>query len=280
MTTLTLPPSEHRNGTVPKLIPPAPPSQPAQGPVIQVTDVAKDYSRGESVVHALRGVSLTVLPGEFVAVMGPSGSGKSTFMNLLGCLDRPTHGSYVLDGTEVTTLNANRLAELRGRKLGFIFQGFNLLPRMNALENVMLPMIYLGVSSKVREQRGRVALEAVGLGDRMHHRPNEMSGGQQQRVAIARALVNAPALILADEPTGNLDSRTSVEIMAILQRLNAAGATIVLVTHEPDIAAFCSRTVVFKDGLVLSDQVNSRPHNAVETLKTMPSIDDAPEAAA
>ena len=280
MTTLTLPPSEHRNGTVHKPIPPAPPSQPAQGPVIQVTDVTKDYSRGESVVHALRGVSLTVLPGEFVAVMGPSGSGKSTFMNLLGCLDRPTQGSYVLDGTEVTKLNPSRLAELRGRKLGFIFQGFNLLPRMNALGNVMLPMIYLGVSSKVREQRGRVALEAVGLGSRMHHRPNEMSGGQQQRVAIARALVNAPALILADEPTGNLDSRTSVEIMAILQRLNAAGATIVLVTHEPDIAAFCSRTVVFKDGLVQSDQVNSRPHNAAETLKTMPSIDDEPEAAA
>ena len=277
--TLVLP-SEHRNGTVNKPIPPAPAVQPAQGPVIQVTDVTKDYSRGESVVHALRGVSLTVLPGEFVAVMGPSGSGKSTFMNLLGCLDRPTHGSYVLDGTDVTTLNSSRLAELRGRKLGFIFQGFNLLPRMNALENVMLPMIYLGVSSKVREQRGRVALEAVGLGSRMHHRPNEMSGGQQQRVAIARALVNAPALILADEPTGNLDSRTSVEIMAILQRLNAAGATIVLVTHEPEIAAFCSRTVVFKDGLVLSDQANSRPHNAAEALQTMPAMDDEPEAAA
>ncbi len=284
MTTLTLPtehrPDSARNGKVSKPVPPAPPLQPAQGPVIQVTDVTKDYSRGESVVHALRGLSLTVLPGEFVAVMGPSGSGKSTFMNLLGCLDRPSHGSYVLDGVEVTTLNPSQLAELRGRKLGFIFQGFNLLPRMNALENVMLPMIYLGVPTKVREQRGRVALEAVGLGSRMQHRPNEMSGGQQQRVAIARALVNAPALILADEPTGNLDSRTSVEIMAILQRLNSAGATIVLVTHEPDIAAFCSRTVVFKDGLLLSDQVNARPNIAAETLKSMPSMDDEPEAAA
>ncbi len=269
-TTLTLP-TELRNGAVAH--------PPAQAPVIQVNDVTKDYSRGENVVHALRSVSLTVLPGEFVAVMGPSGSGKSTFMNLLGCLDRPTAGSYVLDGTDVTHLGSSALAELRGRKLGFIFQGFNLLPRMNALENVMLPMIYLGVPSKVREQRGKVALEAVGLGSRMHHRPNEMSGGQQQRVAIARALVNAPALILADEPTGNLDSRTSVEIMAILQRLNQAGATIVVVTHEPDIATYCSRTVRFKDGLVQSDQVNMRPNSAAETLLSMPSVDDEEVAA-
>jgi putative ABC transport system ATP-binding protein len=270
MPTLTL----SRNGTTPQSV-----QLQAQYPVIQVSDVTKDYSRGESVVHALRGVSLTVLPGEFVAVMGPSGSGKSTFMNLLGCLDRPTHGTYVLDGTDVTRLNPSALAELRGRKLGFIFQGFNLLPRMNALDNVMLPMIYLGVPNKVREQRARVALEAVGLGSRMHHRPNEMSGGQQQRVAIARALVNAPALILADEPTGNLDSRTSVEIMAILQRLNQAGATIVVVTHESDIAAFCSRTVRFKDGALQSDQINTRPNSAADTLLTMPNPDDDEVAA-
>ncbi|HET6317123.1 MAG TPA: ABC transporter ATP-binding protein [Chloroflexota bacterium] len=240
-----------------------------QTPVIQVTDVAKDYSRGASVVHALRGVSLDVQPGEFVTVMGPSGSGKSTFMNLLGCLDRPTAGSYLLDGVEVTSLSRSQLADLRSRKLGFIFQGFLLLPRMDALENVMLPMNYAGVPAAMRRRRAEVALEAVGLASRMHHRPNELSGGQQQRVAIARALVNAPSLILADEPTGNLDSRTSVEIMAILQRLNQAGATIVLVTHEPDIAAYCGRTVVFKDGLVLSDERNrnrllAKPGNEAE----------------
>jgi putative ABC transport system ATP-binding protein len=228
-------------------------------PVIRVTDVTKDYSRGSNVVHALNGVSLEVEPGEFVAVMGPSGSGKSTFMNLLGCLDRPTSGSYQLDGVEVTSLSPNALANLRSRKLGFIFQGFNLLPRMDALENVMLPMVYLGVPSAIRQRRAEFALEAVGLGTRRKHRPSEMSGGQQQRVAIARALVNAPSLILADEPTGNLDSRTSVEIMAILQRLNQAGATIVLVTHEPDIAAYCRRTVVFKDGVIQSDQRNRNP---------------------
>ncbi len=248
-------------------------------PVIQVTDMVKDYSRGSSVVHALRSISLQVNAGEFVAVMGPSGSGKSTFMNLLGCLDRPTSGSYVLDGVEVTSLKRSELADLRGKKLGFVFQGFNLLACMNALENVMLPMVYRGVPSQIRHQRGKVALEAVGLGLRMYHRPNELSGGQQQRVAIARALVNAPSLILADEPTGNLDSRTSVEIMAILQRLNQAGATIVLVTHEPDIAAHCSRTVVFKDGVIKSDQHTSKATSAADALANWPaSIDD--EAAA
>jgi putative ABC transport system ATP-binding protein len=240
-------------------------------PVIQVTDLGKDYVRGSSVVHALRSVSLQVRSGEFVAVMGPSGSGKSTFMNLVGCLDRPTSGSYVLDGVDVPSLSRSQLADLRNRKLGFIFQGFNLLARMDALDNVMLPMVYAGVSGQVRRQRGMAALEAVNLGDRVHHRPNEMSGGQQQRVAIARALVNAPSLILADEPTGNLDSRTSVEIMAILQRLNRSGATIVLVTHEPDIATYCSRTVVFKDGVVLSDHPNQQIVAAAETLAAWPA---------
>jgi putative ABC transport system ATP-binding protein len=243
-------------------------------PVIQVENLVKDYSRGESVVHALRSVSLSVRRGEFVAVMGPSGSGKSTFMNLIGCLDRPTGGTYQLDGQEVTRLAPTQLADLRNQKLGFIFQGFNLLPRMDALENVMLPMVYAGVPGQVRLRRGTVALEAVGLGSRMHHRSNELSGGQQQRVAIARALVNAPSLILADEPTGNLDSRTSVEIMAILQRLNQAGATIVLVTHEPDIAEYCSRTVVFKDGVVLSDHANTEIRSAAQSLADWPRVEE------
>jgi putative ABC transport system ATP-binding protein len=244
-------------------------------PVIQVTDLVKDYSRGTNVVHALRAVTLQVKQGEFVTVMGPSGSGKSTFMNLVGCLDRPTSGSFLLDGVDVPSLNRSELADLRNHKLGFIFQGFNLLPRMDALDNVMLPMVYAGVSGSTRRQRGHAALDAVGLEDRAHHRPNEMSGGQQQRVAIARALVNAPSLILADEPTGNLDSRTSVEIMAILQRLNRAGATIVLVTHEPDIATYSSRTVVFKDGTLQSDQPNRRIVLASETLAGWPVQEEA-----
>lgn len=242
--------------------------------VIRVTDLVKDYSRGESVVHALRSVSLTVNQGEFVAVMGPSGSGKSTFMNLIGCLDRPTSGTFELDGVEVTHLSPTRLADLRNQKIGFIFQGFNLLPRMDALDNVELPMVYASVPKRIRVRRAQVALEAVGLGSRMHHRSSELSGGQQQRVAIARALVNAPSLILADEPTGNLDSRTSVEIMAILQRLNRAGATIVLVTHEPDIAEYCSRTVVFKDGVVLSDHKNANVHSAAGVLAEWPAAEE------
>jgi putative ABC transport system ATP-binding protein len=261
----------HTNGIVRA---PAAERDDSRPPVIQVTDLVKDYARGSNVVHALRAVTLRVQPGEFVTVMGPSGSGKSTFMNLVGCLDRPTSGSFLLDGVDVPSLNRSQLADLRNHKLGFIFQGFNLLPRMNALENVMLPMVYAGVSGNIRRQRGHAALEAVGLEDRAHHRPNEMSGGQQQRVAIARALVNAPSLILADEPTGNLDSRTSVEIMAILQRLNRAGATIVLVTHEPDIATYSSRTVLFKDGTLVSDQPNRLIVVASDTLAGWPAREE------
>jgi len=223
-------------------------------PVIAVAELAKDYYMGTNVVQALRGVTLEVEPGEFVAVVGPSCSGKSTFMNLLGCLDQPSAGSYSLNGYEVATLSPNQLANIRNRELGFVFQGFNLLPRMDALGNVMLPMLYGSVPAEARHTRALAALEAVGLGERADHRPNELSGGQQQRVAIARALVNRPSVILADEPTGNLDSHTTIEIMAILQKLNARGSTIVLVTHEPDIVDYCSRVVTFKDGLLQDDE--------------------------
>jgi putative ABC transport system ATP-binding protein len=256
---------------------------PALGtPVIRVNDLRKSYVMGTNVVHALRGVSLTVHAGEFVAVMGPSGSGKSTFMNVIGCLDRPQAGTYELDGAEVTSLSTSALADLRNLKLGFIFQGYNLLPRMDALGNVMLPMLYAGVPANERRERAMQALAAVNMAERADHRPNELSGGQQQRVAIARALVNRPSLILADEPTGALDSRTSVEIMAILQRLNKAGSTIVVVTHEPDIAAYCKRIVVFRDGQVLSDKVIDKPESAEATLSTLPPDPTlvAPESAA
>jgi len=255
-------------------------------PVIRVADLRKTYQMGTNVVHALRGVSLSVHSGEFVAVMGPSGSGKSTFMNVIGCLDRPQHGSYELDGVEVTSLSNSELADVRNKKIGFIFQGYNLLPRMDALGNVMLPMLYAGVPANERRERAMEALAAVGMAERADHRPNELSGGQQQRVAIARALVNRPSLILADEPTGALDSRTSVEIMAILQQLNAAGSTIVVVTHEPDIASYCKRIVVFRDGQVLSDKVVDQPASAAATLATLPpdpnllTVDPETEAAA
>ncbi len=222
-------------------------------PLIRVERLTKDYVLGDNTVHALAGVSLTITAGEFVAVMGPSGSGKSTFMNVIGCLDRPTTGSYWLAGEDVAGMSSDALAAVRNRRIGFVFQQFNLLPRTSALENVELPMMYAHVPVKDRHVRARRTLARVGLAERADHQPSQLSGGQQQRVAIARALVNDPALILADEPTGALDSRTSVEIMALLQELNAAEMTIVLVTHEHDIAAFASRVVHFRDGRIVSD---------------------------
>jgi putative ABC transport system ATP-binding protein len=232
--------------------------------------LTKDYPLGPHTVHALRGVSLTIERGEFVAVMGPSGSGKSTFMNILGCLDTPTDGRYLLDGQDVGALGRDALARIRNGKIGFVFQQFNLLPRTTALENVELPLVYSGLSSRERRPRARAKLDAVGLGDRALHHPSQLSGGQQQRVAIARALVNEPAVILADEPTGNLDTRTSIEILALLQRLNAEGITIVLVTHEPDIAAYARRVLTFRDGRLLHDERVAEPRDAVVALSTLP----------
>ncbi len=221
--------------------------------IIRLEQLSKHYIMGRTVVPALRGIDLTITRGDMVAIMGPSGSGKSTLMNILGCLDQPTSGSYLLDGVQVSQMSVGELADVRNQKLGFVFQSFNLLSWMTATENVQLPLVYAGVSAEEQEMRAKWALTLVGLRSRMGHRPMELSGGQQQRVAVARALVNDPALILADEPTGNLDTRTSVEIMTILQRLNARGMTVVLVTHEHDIADYCRRKVVFRDGRILSD---------------------------
>jgi putative ABC transport system ATP-binding protein len=230
--------------------------------LIVTDELVKDYRLGPHTVHALRGVSVSVAPGEFVAVMGPSGSGKSTFMNILGCLDTPTSGRYVLGGENVADLSRNDLARIRNERIGFVFQMFNLLPRVPALENVALPLLYTGLSARERRARALERLEQVGLADRGHHHPSQLSGGQQQRVAIARALVNDPAVILADEPTGNLDTRTSLEILALLQRLNRDGLTIVLVTHEPDVAACAGRGLTFRDGRLLSDQTVAVPADA------------------
>ena len=246
----------------------------ASAPIIRVVDLHKYYDLGDARVHALRGVSLEIHRREFIAIMGASGSGKSTFMNLLGCLDRPTSGQYFLEGVDVSKYNKRALAHIRNQKLGFVFQGFNLLARTTALENTELPTLYSKLGRDESQKRATDALAMVGLADRMHHYPSQMSGGQQQRVAIARALVNRPAILLADEPTGNLDSRTSVEIMEIFQGLNDKGLTIVLVTHEQDIAQFAKRVLIFRDGKIRSDYpVQNRP-KAAEVLRTMPTLED------
>ena len=246
-------------------------------PIITVEDLAKTYAMGDVAVRALRGVGLSIEKGEFVAVTGPSGSGKSTFMHILGCLDRPTGGRYFLDGRDVSHLSREELAEVRNKKIGFVFQGFNLLARTTALDNVELPLLYGSrMSGSARHARARDMLHAVGLGERVNHFPNQLSGGQQQRVAIARALVSEPAILLADEPTGNLDSRTGIEVMDIFQRLNEdSGITVLLITHEADIAEYGNRIIRFHDGAVASDRLNATRRVASEELSALPPVDKA-----
>jgi putative ABC transport system ATP-binding protein len=241
--------------------------------LISLSHVHKIYQMGDVEIHALRGVSVQIHEGEFVAIMGASGSGKSTTMNILGCLDRPTRGHYILDGQDVSKLSKDELADIRNAKIGFVFQGFNLLPRTSALENVELPMLYLGIKTAERLQRAKEALDLVGLGERVHNMPNQLSGGQQQRVAIARSLVNRPSIILADEPTGNLDSRTSIEVMDVFQYLNRErGITVAVVTHEPDIAQYTNRVIVFKDGRIKRDYVVEKPRSAKQELASLPPV--------
>jgi putative ABC transport system ATP-binding protein len=248
---------------------------PESRPVIELDHVHKTYTMGDVEVHALRGVSLTIREGEFVAIMGASGSGKSTTMNILGCLDRPTRGTYILGGQDVSEMSKDERADVRSKKLGFVFQGFNLLSRTSALENVELPMLYAGIDTQERQRRASEALAAVGLAGQEQNHPNQLSGGQQQRVAIARALVNRPAMILADEPTGNLDSRTSVEVMEIFQRLNREqGITLILVTHEHDISEYAQRVVVFKDGKIKKDYLIDNQRDAAEELKNLPAVEE------
>jgi putative ABC transport system ATP-binding protein len=248
----------------------------SNGAIVRLSDVHKTYRTGEMEVRAVRGVSLEIRRGEFVALMGASGSGKSTLMNILGCLDRPTNGQYFLDGSDVSRLERDQLANIRNGKLGFVFQSFNLLPRTSARENVELPLLY-GVrgltNEQLREKADRV-LASVGLQGREEHYPSQLSGGQQQRVAIARALINDPEVVLADEPTGNLDSRTSIEIMGIFQELNERGITIIMVTHEPDIAAYARRNVLMRDGFVQNDRAVMRRLSAADELKKVPNLDD------
>jgi len=244
--------------------------------ILEIENLKRDFKMGSEVVHALKDVNFSVDAGEFVTIMGSSGSGKTTLLNILGCLDKPSDGNYLLDGVEIKKLSRNDLARLRNHKIGFVFQAYNLLSRTSALENVELPLLYnSSVSTKERKERAIHALEAVKLAERLDHKPNELSGGQQQRVAIARALVNEPVMILADEATGNLDSRTSYEIMALLQELNQQqGKTIVFVTHEPDIASFSSRTIMLKDGKVIKDNVNPNVRSAKEVIAGLPVNDD------
>ncbi len=250
-------------------------------PLIAIEKATKTYVMGDVQVHALRGVTTSVEAGEFVAIMGPSGSGKSTFMNIVGCLDRPSSGTYTLDGQRVESMTRDDLAAIRNKKIGFVFQTFNLLARTSAVENVELPLLYNGATVRERRARALERITAVGLAGREHHLPSQLSGGQQQRVAIARALINEPAILLADEPTGNLDSRTSVEIMAIVQRLNRErGITIILVTHEPDIAGYSSRRIHFRDGRLVRDERAARPRDAEAELRLMPPEADEGAAAA
>jgi putative ABC transport system ATP-binding protein len=246
--------------------------------LIQIRRVTKVYQAGDLLVRALRGISLTIQRGEFVALMGPSGSGKSTFLNIAGCLDRPSTGNYLLDGVDTSGLSRNELASIRNRKIGFVFQNFNLLPRTTAMDNVELPLLYWRGAAVDRRARALAALSMVGIAGYAQHHPNQLSGGQQQRVAIARALVNRPEIILADEPTGALDSRTSIEIMAIFQKLNRdSGLTLLMVTHEPDIAAHASRIIRFLDGRILDDRRIATPRDASQELATMPMVEDSSE---
>ncbi len=259
------------------MIPSAAPENGRNGHLIHVEHVIKTYQLGEVEVHALRGVTVEIRRGEFVAIMGASGSGKSTFMNILGCLDKPTKGQYKLEDISVETLSRDELARIRNLKIGLVFQGFNLLSRTSAIENVELPLLYTSMTNRVRYDKAVAALERVGLGERIHHHPSQLSGGQQQRVAIARALVNDPSIVLADEPTGNLDSRTSIEVMGLFQQLNDEGVTVVLVTHEPDIAQFAKRQVVFRDGKIRLDRTNTAAKRAHEALQEMPPVEEEEE---